>query len=162
MTEEGPRGGDHPPRLAPTSPTAVTVLVVAGLVGGWLGRRFLEPASGSAPYVDWSPAAALLLVAALLGVAARATHRSVRGTGPRLPWHRVVNRYVLARSCALVGSAVAGGYAGWALGWVGRTSALVDDQVLRAGAAALAGAAVVTTALLLERACRVPGDPPAA
>jgi high-affinity Fe2+/Pb2+ permease len=69
-----------------------------------------------------------------------------------------VNRLVLARACALVGALVAGGYAGYALSWVGMDSDLASQRLWRSAVAAVAGVAIVVTSMLLERACRVRSD----
>ena len=76
----------------------------------------------------------------------------------RLEPHQAVNRLVLARACALVGALVAGGYFGYALSWVGVDTELGDQRMWRSVVAGLAGVAIVITALLLERACRVRSD----
>jgi hypothetical protein len=66
-----------------------------------------------------------------------------------------VNRLLLARSCALVGALVAGGYLGYAVSWVGVDSALAGQRGWRSVACGVAGVLIVVGALLLERACRV-------
>ena len=73
--------------------------------------------------------------------------------------HQAVNRLVLAKACALAGAAVAGGYLGYALSWVGVDEAeLAGERLLRSGLAGLAGVAIVAGSLMLERACRVRRD----
>ena len=148
--EQTPHG-----RLKPTSPAALTVCAVAGLVGGWLLRRVAEEWRGTAPVVTWVQPLALLLVAAILGVTARATWRTVQVRRQRLAPHQAVNRLVLARSCALVGALAAGGYLGYALSWLGVESDLAEQRVVRSAIAGVAGIAITVAALLLERACRV-------
>jgi hypothetical protein len=76
----------------------------------------------------------------------------------RLEPHRMVNRLVLARACALVGALVAGGYAGYAVSWLGVDAELAAQRAWRSAAAAAGGVAMVITSLLLERACRVRSD----
>ncbi len=76
----------------------------------------------------------------------------------RLEPRRAVNRLLLARSCAYVGALVAGGYAGYAVSWLGVGAELADQRAWRSLAAAAAGAAITITAVLLERACRVRSD----
>ncbi|HRD62224.1 MAG TPA: DUF3180 family protein, partial [Nocardioides sp.] len=56
------------------------------------------------------------------------------------------------------GALVAGGYAGYALSWVGDPAELAGQRILRSAVAVLAGIAMVVFALLLERACRVRPD----
>ena len=98
-------------------------------------------------------------MAAILGATAYGTWRAVHVHREVLEPHRAVNRLVLARACALVGALVAGGYFGYAVSWVGVGPDLAGQQLWRSVAAGLAGVAVVITALLLERACRVRSDP---
>lgn len=145
-------------RLRPTSAATLTGWAVAGLVGGWLLHPLAERARGTAPVITWAQPLALLLVAAILGATAYLTWRSVHVHHERLEPHRAVNRLVLARSCALVGALVAGGYAGYALSWLDIDTELSDQRVLRAAVSALAGVAIVVTSILLERACRVSSD----
>jgi integral membrane sensor domain MASE1 len=73
----------------------------------------------------------------------------------RLEPHQAVNRLVLARAGALVGALVAGGYAGYAISWIGDPAELAGQRILRSVIAVVAGVLIVVGALLLERACRV-------
>lgn len=148
----------HPGRLRPTSAGVLTGWAVVGLVGGWLLRPVAERVRDTAPIVTWAQPLALLLVAAILGATAYGTWRTVHVHHERLEPHRAVNRLVLARACALVGALVAGGYLGYAVSWVGVDTELGDQRMWRSLIAAFAGVAVVVTALLLERACRVRSD----
>jgi uncharacterized protein DUF3180 len=148
-------------RLRPTSAAVLTGWGVAGLVGGWLLHAYADRSMDAAPIVTWAQPLALFLVAAILGVTARATWRTVQVRRERLLPHQAVNRLVLARACAYVGALVAGGYLGYALSWVGVTAELAEQRAVRSLVAALGGACVVATALLLERACRVRKDPDA-
>ena len=75
---------------------------VVGLAGGWLLHPFAERSSGTAPIVSWLQPLALFLVAAILGVTAHATRRTVQVRRERLLPHQAVNRLVLARACAFV------------------------------------------------------------
>ena len=50
---------------------------------------------------------------------------------------------------------MAGGYAGYAISWLGVPSELASQRAWRSLAAAIAGVAILIAALLLERACRV-------
>jgi hypothetical protein len=163
LTERPPEGdrpnGTEPEgRLRPTSPAVLTIWGVVGLVGGWLIHAYADRRMAAAPIVTWAQPLALFLVAAILAVTARATWRTVHVRKDRLAPHQAVNRLVLARACAYVGVLVAGGYLGYALSWIGVTSELAGQRGIRSLIAGLAGACVVVTALLLERACRVRKD----
>lgn len=148
--DERPHG-----RLGQTSPGVVAVVLVVGLVGGWLVRRIAAYAGSPAPLVTWSQSLVLFLGAAILGLTAWSTRRALDGSQLRPEPHRLVNRLVLARACALVGALVAGAYLGYALSWVGVTSQLAGQRAGRAVLAGLGGLLVLTMALWLERACRV-------
>lgn len=156
---EGPSGPeDRQGRLRPTSAAVLTAWAVVGLVGGWLLRTLTVRSGGTPPIVTWAQPLALVLVAAILGATAYLTWRTVHVHHQRLDPHQAVNRLVLARACALVGALVAGGYLGYAVSWIGVGTELADQRVLRSLVAGLAGLAIVGTALLLERACRVRSD----
>ncbi len=155
MTEdpsgEEPSGG----HLRPTSAGALTAWIVVGLIGGWLLHPITERWRGSAPVITWSQPLALFLGAAIVGAAAWSTWRTVHVHRRRLETHQAVNRLVLARACAYVGALVAGGYAGYAVSWLGVDAELAAQRGWRSLAAAAAGVAITIAALLLERACRV-------
>jgi hypothetical protein len=148
---EEPSGG----HLRPTPLSVLVAWAVAGLVGGWLlhpvGDRWL----GTAPIVTWAQPLALLLVAVILGATAWLTWRAVHVRQERLESDRAVNRLVLARACALVGALAAGGYAGYALSWLGVDAELASQRAWRSALAAAGGVAIAITAMFLERACRV-------
>lgn len=146
-------------RLRPTSYAVVTGWALGGLVLGWLWKRVAEEATGNAPVVSWAQPAALWLMAVALGITWWQTHRAVQVRRERLEPHRAVNRLVLARAGALVGALVAGGYAGYALAWIGDPAELAGQRILRSVVAVVAGAAMVLGGLLLERACRVRREP---
>jgi lysylphosphatidylglycerol synthetase-like protein (DUF2156 family) len=145
-------------RLRPTSYAVVAAWALGGLVLGWLWKRVAESVNGTAPVVSWAQPAALWLVAAVLLITWWQTYRAVQVHRERLEPHRAVNRLVLARAGALVGALVAGGYAGYAIAWIGDPAELAGQRILRSVVAVAAGVAMVVGALLLERACRVRSD----
>ena len=164
----GPPAGDpdgQPPdeepegRLHPISATALAVAAGIGMVGGGLLRTVAVRLDGTAPIVTWIQVLALVFVAVFVGALAWDTWRTLHVRRQRLEPHRAVNRLVLARACALVGAVVAGGYVGYAISWLGDPAELADQRVLRSLLAAAGGVAIATSAVVLERACRVPsGD----
>jgi hypothetical protein len=153
-SEDQPSDG----HLQPTSVGLVTAWAAAGLVGGWLLHPVAERVTGTAPVVTWLQPTALFLVAAIVGATAWATWRAVQVRREWLEPRRAVNRLLLARSCALVGALVAGGYLGYAVSWIGSDSGLAGERGWRSFAAGVAGALIVVAALLLERACRTPSE----
>ena len=160
--DDGPDGPDGPegPRgsLQPTSAGVLTVWGLVGLVGGWLFHAYADRQMTAAPIVTWAQPLALFLVAAILAGTAWATYRSVHVHRERLAPHQAVNRLVLARACAYVGTLAAGGYFGYALSWIGDSAELAEQRAVRSVVAGLAGLCVLLFALLLERACRVRKD----
>lgn len=156
-----PEPDDDPTgHLAPTPPGVVTAWGVGGLVAGWVVHPLSERLNGTALVVSWVQPGALLLLAAAVGVTAWQTWRSVHVRRERLQPHQAVNRLVLGRAAALVGALVAGGYAGYAVSWVGAEAELAGQRMLRSALAALCGLLIVAAGLLLERACRVRKTPP--
>ena len=156
-------GHRHPPgppegRLSTTRPRLLVGLLLAGLVAGRLVRPVAAWLDLTAPRVTWVPAAVLFLAALILAAVARATHVAVHVRRQRLLPHQAVNRLVLAKSCAITGAAVAGGYAGYALSWLGAGAELARERAVLSLVSALAAALTTAGALLLERACRVRDD----
>ena len=143
-------------RVRTTSPGAVLAVGLVALVAGWALRPLSLEWQGTAPRVAWVQVLALALVALILGGVAWSTHRTVHTRQQRIAPHQAVNRLVLAKACALAGAAVAGGYLGYALSWLGVDEAeLAGERLVRSALAGLAGVAIVASSLLLERACRV-------
>jgi len=146
-------------RMRLTPPSVVAGWAVAGFVCGWLVRPVAVELGFTAPRISWAQSFALFLVAAILGVLARSTYRSLRQRRGTLRAHEALNRLILAKSCAVVGSLALGGYLGYALTWVGLEAELSGERIGRSLLAAVGAALTVAASLLLERACRV-GDGP--
>jgi hypothetical protein len=153
---EEPRPGGH---VRSTSVGSLVVCVLAGLVLGWSLRPLSIQLDGTAPTVGWLPVLSLLFVDLIVGSVAWSTYRALHRRHERLEPHHAVNRLVLAKSCALAGALVAGGYLGYALSWVGLTDAeLAHQRLVHALVGGVAGALLVVGSLVLERACRVSPD----
>jgi hypothetical protein len=144
--------------LRPLSGRALAVCAVAGLAGGWSLHPLGVRLTGTAPMVSWAQPLSLLLVAGIMAFLAWHTWRTVQVQDRRLEVHHSVNRLVLARACALAGALVAGGYAGFAVSWLGDASDLAHRWLLRSALSALGSLVVLVCSLVLERACRTPGD----
>jgi hypothetical protein len=150
---EEPRPGGH---VRSTSAGSLVGCALLGLVLGWALRPVSIRMNGTAPTVGWLPVLALVFVAVVVASVAWSTYRSLQRRHEHLLPQHAVNRLVLAKSCALAGALVAGGYFGYALSWLGLTDAeLARQRVLHALVGGMAGAALVVGSLLLERACRV-------
>ena len=143
-------------RIRTTRPGALITFALVGLVLGWAVRQVCLATGRVPPTVGWLPVLALFFVALIIGSVAWSTYRALHTRHERIAPHQAVNRLVLAKSCALAGAFIAGGYFGYALSWMGHTDAdLAKLRVLQSGLAGLAGVLLVTGSLLLERACRV-------
>ncbi|UFN43483.1 DUF3180 domain-containing protein [Nocardioides okcheonensis] len=153
--DEGPRGS-----LRPTSARALGVCAVVGLVGGWAVHPVSVRLVGHAPPLSWVPGLALVLVAGIMAFLAWQTWQTVQVRRARLEVHQAVNRLVLARACALIGTLVAAAYVGYAVSWLGDGSAVADRWIARALVAAAGAAGVTLASLALERACRTDGGRP--
>jgi len=143
--------------LRPITGRALALCGVAGLVTGWALHPLGERISGGAPLVSWAQPLALFLVAGIMAFLAWHTWRTVHVLGRRLEVHHSVNRLVLARAGALAGALVAGGYAGFAITWLGDDSEPAQRWLLRSVVSALGALAVMLGSLALERACRARG-----
>lgn len=147
-------------RVSTTPATTLAAAAVIGFVCGAAVRPVVERAGGIAPTVPWSAVVTLGFLAAVLGGLALGTHRALHVRHERIEPSRAVALLVLAKASAIAGALVAGAYLGFGLSFLGSWEvALPRQRVIRSGLATLTAVVVVVTALLLERACRVPTDP---
>lgn len=144
--------------VRPTAPGALALCTVVGLVAGWLIRPMCEELDRSAPTVTWLQVGVVWFVAMVVATVAWSTWRTLQVRSEWLEPHRAVNRLLMAKSCALVGALVAGGYAGFAVSWIGLEAELAGQRIGRSLLAGLAGILITVGALWLERACRVPEE----
>ena len=145
--------------LQPVSGGAVTVWAVVGLVGGWALHPAAEGIEGTAPVVGWLQPAVLALVALSVLGTAWATWRQVHVHHVRLAAHRAVNRFVLGRTCAMVGGLLTGGYAGYAVSWLDYAGdPLAATRIHHCVVAAVCSLGICLGGVLLERACRISDD----
>lgn len=149
---------DAPGHVRPTAAGALGAGTIVGLVGGWLIRPVAERFDWSTPLVGWGQVGVLWFVVGVVLLTAWSTWRTLQVRGEWIEPHRAVNRLLMAKSCAVVGVLVAGGYAGFAVSWLGVGAEIADQQIGRALLAMLAGLLITTGALWLERACRVKND----
>jgi hypothetical protein len=159
----GDQQGEEPDRpgpghVRPTSQAALAAFGVVGLVSGWLLRLVVDRLGGNPPVVTWLQVGVLAFVAGAVLVTAFVTWRALQVRREWIEPHRAVNRLMMAKSCALVGALVAGGYAGHAVSWLGLEAELAGQRVVRSLLAAAAALTMMYAALWLERACRTSGD----
>lgn len=132
--------------------------LILGLVGGWLLRPLIERLGGTAPVVTWLQVLVLFFVAGVVAITATVTWRALQVRAEWIEPHRAVNRLLMAKACAVTGALVAGGYAGYALSWLGLEDQLAGQRMARSLLAGLAGLLTTIGALVLERACRARFD----
>ena len=155
MAEE-PSGGSV--NLTPFR--ALVVAAVFGGLSGWLVVVIANAFDLIPPEVPWTAPIGLILVAALVGALAYATHQRIQVRRERIEPQRAVALLVLGKASALAGAPVAGGYFGFALMFLARLDAAAPrDRVIRSAVAIVAGVALCIMGLLLERACKVPTEP---
>lgn len=150
------------------TPTRPGRLLVLALVAGLVAFLVAQLAYGSLPRLPASAPVTLAIVAVVeLGAAKVVRDRVLRrpprpGGRQRRPLHplQIARAAALAKASSPAGALLAGAYAGLFVytAWHRRLLAAQDDVVV-SGLSALAAAALVGAALLLERACRVPGPP---
>jgi Protein of unknown function (DUF3180) len=139
---------------------ALVVAAVFGGLSGWLVVVIANAFDLIPPEVPWTAPIGLILVAALVGALAYATHQRIQVRRERIEPQRAVALLVLGKASALAGALVAGGYFGFALMFLTRLDAAAPrDRVVRSAVAIVAGVALCIMGLLLERACKVPTEP---
>jgi hypothetical protein len=139
---------------------ALVVAAVFGGLSGWLVVVIANAFDLIPPEVPWTAPIGLILVAALVGALAYATHQRIQVRRERIEPQRAVALLVLGKASALAGALVAGGYFGFALMFLTRLDAAAPrDRVIRSAVAIVAGVALCIMGLLLERACKVPTEP---
>ena len=155
MAEE-PSGGSV--NLTPFR--ALVVAAVFGGLSGWLVVVIANAFDLIPPEVPWTAPIGLILVAALVGALAYATHQQIQVRRERIEPQRAVALLVLGKASALAGALVAGGYFAFALMFLTRLDAAAPrDRVIRSAVAIVAGIVLCIVGLLLERACKVPTEP---
>lgn len=155
MAEE-PSGGSV--NLTPFR--ALVVAAIFGGLAGWLVVVIANAFDLIPPEVPWTAPIGLILVAALVGALAYATHQRIQVRRERIEPQRAVALLVLGKASALAGALVAGGYFAFALMFLTRLDAAAPrDRVIRSAVAIVAGIVLCIVGLLLERACKVPTEP---
>ena len=126
----------------------------------WAGRsdRSRLQLGYAEPDVPFLTIGLLVFAAAIIGVTAYATRRTVQRNRFDLAPHQAVNRLALGKACAIAGAFLVGAYLGYALAQLGVGDPSSSTRLWRSCLAALAAGAVMGAALLLEPrvACRGP------
>jgi hypothetical protein len=147
-------------RLRTTSAATLAIVALVGLAIGGVIRPLVERGGGVAPTVPWAAPLTLGFLAAVLLGLAWTTYRTIHQHHRRIEPQRAVNLLVFGKASALVGAAVGGGYLGYGLSFIESAddAALPRERLVHSLVAAAVSAVVMVGGLLLERACRVPGD----
>jgi hypothetical protein len=160
MATPSPDDQSQKGRLQPTRPATLLVLALATTALAWIG---ISNFYNEMPRLPWLPPLTLFGLAIVEAFAAYTTKNRIdrkAGAPPVQPL--VVARYlVLAKASAVAGALFGGLYAGlttWLLAMRGTLVEAAHD--LPQAVIGLGGSlALLTTALWLERACRVPPPP---
>jgi hypothetical protein len=144
--------------LRRATPLFVVALLGSGIVFGVLLRPLSVRFGATPPQVGWGAATMLFVIAVLVGGLAWNTWQSLHKKKERMTSEHGVKLLALSRSSLIVGALFAGTYTGYALSYLNDVDTpLGSDRVWHSGFAAFAGLLLVTAALLLEHACRIPG-----
>lgn len=142
-----------------SSPLYVAVLVASGLVVGRLLPPLTVRLDGTSPPVPgWAAAIVLLCGAIAVGALAWGTWQNLHRHKRRFTADHAIRLLALAKAAVLVGGVFTGGYAGYALAYLGSSTELGELRFWRAGAAAAAALLLLIAALVLEWTCRLPSD----
>lgn len=145
-------------------PTRLPVLLLAVLVAAAFGYLLAETAYAQIPPLPALAPVSLVLLAVVEAGMAYVVRGKVRGRTGGRPMHplQIARAAVLAKASSLGGALIAGVYGGiflWTFGRRGEVATYGDDARV-SGLAAGASVLLVIAALVLERACRTPDDPP--
>jgi len=143
----------------PTSALLVVGLLAVGVVVGRLTPPIIVRLGGSPPRLGWVAPLMLLAGAVVVGIFAWSTWQTLHRRHERMTADHGIKMLSLAKSCAVVGSLVAGFYGGFALGFVDHLDSMLGkERFVRGLSASAASLLLLAAALLLERACRLPED----
>ncbi len=142
-------------------PTRLRGLLVLLLVGAVLGALLVRAAYADLPPLPlYAPVTMVLLAVAELGMAKivrdRVQGRARRGARPLHPM-QVARAAALAKATSPAGALLLGAYAGMLLQLLPKEAQQATADAWVSAASALSALGLVVAALLLERACRLPG-----
>jgi hypothetical protein len=155
-----PSGRRTDPSLTPTSVSALVVAALIGAALGWLLLGYNQAFYRVTP-LPWTAAVVLIALAMTEGYLAQNTSvRIQRKPGAPRVEPLLVARYVaLAKASSLVGALTAG-FSGGLLSWlVLEPTDAARSDVPTVATTLVGAAALIGAALWLERACRVPPGP---
>ena len=152
--------------MRPTRLPLLGGLAFLAAVVGWSGARLLESYGVPLPRVPASAPLVLVLLGAILLAFALSLRSRLAAQRERRPDARPVDPLaaaraaMLAQATSLVGALVVGIYVGYGAFLLGELEVGPRRSLaIAAGLTALAAAALVASALYLERVCRLPPPP---
>jgi hypothetical protein len=147
--------------MRPTTWRTLVVMLVVGVVAGWIVTRLVDAVADRSLPVPWTAPVVMLVLALALVLWARGT----RSRLARRPGTKPLDPVVAARTAALAmagsrtGALVAGFYLGVAVALSGGWDVpYVRGLILISLATVAASVAVVAASLWLERICRLPPE----
>lgn len=150
---------DRRPTVVPTSARTVVLAALAGAGVSWLALQVVRYAGAALPLPGVGAWASVLLLTAATGWLAWRTRDAVRRRDS-IEAAVAVTRLRIGKAGALVAAALGGAYLALAVvafgGW---PAPLAQSRVVDALVALIACVGWGISALALERACRIPGDP---
>jgi len=150
-----------PGHVQVTGPGPLVILGLIALVIGW-GLRWQAIHSGStSPTVSWLAVSVTWFIAATTLGIAYLTRKALAARPRSLTPQQAVNRLVLGKSIDRLAAFGLGIYLGIAISRIGAASESAGQVMFQALLAALGAGIAVAAGLLLEHACRVPGNPDA-
>lgn len=140
------------------TPLFVVALLGSGIIIGSLMRPFSIWLNSTPPQVTWGPAIMFGVTAVFVGALAWLTWQSLHRKHERMTSDHAMKMLSLSRASLIVGAIFAGVYVGYVLSFLDDLDTpLGSARVWHSGFAAGAAFLLVVAALLLERACRLPG-----
>src|SRR5699024_4248799 len=101
----------------------------------------------------------MLVGAGAVAVVAWNTWQSLHKRNQRMTSDHGIKMLAFGKAAAIVGILFAGGYAGFALAFIDHWGVPFGrERVIHAGVTAVTGLLLMVAGLLLEHACKIPGD----
>jgi len=142
-----------------SSPLYVVALIAAGLIVGRLLPPLIVRFDGASPPVPgWAAAIVMLCGAIAIGALAWGTWQNLHRRQRWFAAEHGIRLLALAKAAVMVGGVFTGGYAGYALAYLGSSTEMGEMRLWRSAAAAGAALLLLIAALILEWACRLPTD----
>ncbi len=152
-----PESAPPPGTVTPTSSQSIGVALVVGIGLGWSLFTALDRFTGEVPQLPLAMTAVIAVLAAVIGIEAVRTHRTIQVRRLPVPPRRAVALLELGKACLLGGTALVGGYAAVAAFlWRRLEVNLPRERLVSPLVAIVASAGLAVAGAFLERSCRIP------